>query len=391
MIIKNALVLNDDFRFIRADVCTDERVITAIYPNGINDCEISKEQCVIDANNSYLTPGFIDIHSHGALGCDHLDATVESTTTICKYMAQKGTTSILATIMTQSCENMEKACRNVAEYNKTHHEGAHVRGIYLEGPFFTEKYKGAQHPDYLMDADIDFFKKMCTLSYGAINIISLSPERKGSLAFTKEISSDKQFSAVSVFMGHTDSDFETANSVINAGARGLTHTFNGMRPLHHRDPGVLAACLNNSKVYCECICDGIHVHPSMVKFLYDHVGRDRFVAISDSIKPAGLADGKYSSGGQEVTLKNNIAYLGQPGDTIQNSTIAGSTCCLYESVMNLVRWNITTFEDAIYAATAMPAKAAGIYDQVGSICVGKDADLLIIGNDLELKQVIISK
>lgn len=391
MIIKNAFVLNDEFHFVHADVYTDGRIITAIRMAGTAGAAEEPEQEIIDAYGSYLIPGLIDIHSHGAVGCDHLDGAIESTSAICQYMAAKGTTSILATIMTQSCEKMENACRNVAEYNGMLRDGAHVRGIYLEGPFFTEKYKGAQHPDYLMDANIDFFKKMYTLSGGLIKIISLSPERQGSEEFTKEVLSDKDFSPMRVFIGHTNSDFDTANSVIEAGASGLTHTFNGMRPLHHRNPGVLAACLNNSKVFCECICDGIHVHPAMIKFLYDHIGRDRFVIVSDSIQPAGLEDGKYTSGGQEVTVKNNIAYLGLPGDSIQNSTIAGSTACLYDSVMNLVRWDIATLEDSVYAASAMPAKAAGIYDHVGSISVGKAADLLIVSKNLELNHVIISK
>lgn len=390
MIIKNALVLNEDFHFIRADVCTDGRVITAICPEGIASEVLSREESVFDANGAYLVPGLIDIHSHGAVGCDHLDGTIESTSEICKYMAKKGTTSILATIMTQSRENMMAACKNVAEYKKEKHEGAHVRGIYLEGPFFTGKYKGAQHPDYLQDADIDFFKKMCTLSYRNVKIISLAPERHGSEAFTRRVTSDGEFPGVRVFMGHTDSDYDMAEIVINAGATGLTHTFNGMRPLHHRNPGVIAAALNSNNVFCECICDGIHVHPAMVRMLYEHIGKDRFVAISDSIKPAGLPEGRYTSGGQDVTVKGNIAYLGIPGKDIQSSTIAGSTACLLDCVKNLVKWNVATVEDAFYVASAAPAKAAGIYEEVGSISVGKAADMLIIGKDLELRDVFVA-
>ena len=141
MIIKNAFVLNDEFHFVHADVYTDGRIITAIRMAGTAGAAEEPEQEIIDAYGSYLIPGLIDIHSHGAVGCDHLDGAIESTSAICQYMAAKGTTSILATIMTQSCEKMENACRNVAEYNGKLRDGAHVRGIYLEGPFFTEKYK----------------------------------------------------------------------------------------------------------------------------------------------------------------------------------------------------------------------------------------------------------
>lgn len=389
MIIKNALVLNDDFRFIRADVCTEGGVITSIYVEGATTEEMSRDGNVVDAQGAYLVPGLIDIHSHGAVGCDHLDGTIESTAEICKYMAKKGTTSIFATIMTQSREKMLAACENVAEYKKGQHEGAHIRGVYLEGPFFTQKHKGAQHPDHLQDADIDFFKRMCRLICDKHIIISLSPERQGSELFTKEVTSGHEFSGVRVFMGHTDSDYDMAKIVINAGATGLTHTFNGMRPLHHRDPGVIAAALNNKKVLCECICDGIHVHPAMVRMLYDHIGRDRFVAISDSIKPAGFPDGKYTSGGQKVTVKGNIAYLGEPGDGLHSSTIAGSMVCLFDCVKNLVKWNITTVENAFCVASAVPAKAAGIYGEVGSISVGKAADLLIVDKDFVLREVFI--
>lgn len=385
MIFKNAVVLNDEFRFMRADVYVDNGIIISIHEP---DSVIADDQEVLDLSDLYLIPGFIDIHTHGAMGADHLDGTFEATDKICQYMASQGTTSVLATIMTQSPDKMYRACENVAEYQVRGPlpDRAHIRGIYLEGPFFTEKYKGAQHPEYLMDADIRLIDRLQRASDNGIKIISLAPERSGSIEFIKQYKNK-----INVFMGHTDSDYNTTCSAIEAGAGGVTHTFNGMRPLHHRDPGILGAALMDERVVCECICDGIHVHPAMIRLLYSIVGRERFVIISDSICPTGLSDGNYESGGQQITVNKGIAYLGMPGKTIADSTIAGSTVSVYKCIQNLVKLNIMSLENAIYAATAVPARAAGIYNCVGSILPGKCADLLVMDKDLNIKKVYIGK
>ena len=366
-ILKNANVLLPDLTFVTTDVTLEDGKIASV---GKTDAPGT------DLSGRYLIPGFVDIHTHGCNGGDHLDGEFEATAAICKRMAQVGTTTVLSTIMTQSKENMIKAAENTkicAEQDL----GAKIRGIYLEGPFFCEQYKGAQHPMYLIDPENQLIDDLQKASGNMVKILSMAPEKPGALEF---IQNRKD---VRIFAGHTASDYDTAAAAFDAGACGLTHTFNGMTPLHHRKPGVIAAATERAHVFCECICDGFHVHPAMVNLLYRQVGAERFCMISDSLRPAGLPDGEYLSGGQPVTVKDGKAHLA-------DGTIAGSTACLLEEVQNLVAWGVCDFAHAVYAASAVPAKAAGIYDEIGSIEAGKAADLLVLNADLSLEQVIIS-
>ncbi|MBR4767674.1 MAG: amidohydrolase family protein, partial [Lachnospiraceae bacterium] len=188
------------------------------------------------------------------------------------------------------------------------------------------------------------------------------------------------FRDVSFFLGHTASDYETAKQAIKAGAKGVTHTFNQMEPFHHRSPGLIGAAIE-SNVFCECITDGLHVHPSAVRLLFQAVGRERFVSITDSLRPTGLKDGEYVSGGRKVIVKDRLARL-------ESGVIAGSTLTMLEGAKNLIRFGIRP-EDAFYVSSATPAKAAGIFDKAGSISAGKRADLLILDPDYSLKEVLI--
>lgn len=366
-VFNNANVLCGDFQFRLTDLVIEDGMILSVGT--------STEPGGEDLGGAYVIPGLVDIHTHGCNGGDHLDGNAEKTRDICAHMAAVGTTSVLATIMTQSREVMLKAAKNVAEC-KGKTGGAHLRGIYLEGPFFTEKYKGAQHPDYLMDADRDFFRALQEASGNMVKIMSLAPERPGAVELIP------QMAPARAFMGHTNASYEEAKAAVDAGATGLTHTFNGMVGLHHRNPGVIAAAWENEKVFCECICDGFHVNPAMVNLLYRHVGKDRFCVISDSLRPAGLPDGRYESGGQPITVSGGKAYL-------DGGVIAGSTTCMLEEVRNLVSWGVMPLEDAVYCASAVPAKAAGIFDRVGSVEPDKAADLLILDRDLTLRETIL--
>lgn len=366
MIFKNATVLNADFRFVRTDLTVENGVIAAV---GKTDAPGR------DLGGDYVIPGLVDIHTHGAMGSDHLDGTPQATAAIRSFMAAHGTTSLLATLMTQSRETMVQAAANVAAC-AGQGAGAHIRGIYAEGPFFSEAYRGAQHPQYLCDPDPALVLQLQEASGGRVRILSLAPERAGAVELIR------RFPKIRFFIGHTDADYAQAKAAIAAGACGLTHTFNGMRGLHHRSPNALGAALESDGVYCECICDGFHVHPAVVGLLYRLVGRERFAVISDSLRPAGLPDGEYTSGGQPITVREGHAFL-------HDGTIAGSSTYLLEEVRNLVRWGIMPLEDAVYAASAVPAKAAGLFDRIGSIAPGKAADLLILSPELALKETLI--
>ena len=366
-VLKNANVLLPDLTFCATDVVLEGGRIASIGHTDLPGRDLS---------GKYLIPGLVDIHTHGCNGGDHLDGTEEATAAILRRMAQVGTTTVLSTIMTQSRENMVKAAENT-RICAAKDLGARIRGIYLEGPFFSEQYKGAQHPMYLCDPDHSLIDRLQAASGGMVKILSLAPEKPGALEFIQNRTD------VRIFAGHTASDYDTARAAFEAGVCGLTHSFNGMTPLHHRKPGVLAAAMEQSHVYCECICDGFHVHPAMVAMLYRQVWEERFCVISDSLRPAGLPDGDDTSGGQPITVRNGKALL-------TDGTIAGSTAYLLEEVRNLVAWGVCSLEKAVYAASAVPAKAAGIYDEVGSIEEGKAADLLILNDDLSLDAVIIS-
>jgi len=366
LVLKNANILTADFTFRRTDLVVEDGKILSI-----GDTDLPGE----DLQGRYVIPGLVDIHTHGCAGGDHLDGQEDKTKAICRWMASQGTTSILATIMTQSRDTMLRAAENTARC-ATQAMGARIQGIYLEGPFFSYQYKGAQHPQYLLEPERELIDQIQEASGGMVKIVSLAPELPRSIPFIRDLQ------GIRAFLGHTASDYDTAAAAFEAGAAGLTHTFNGMTPLHHRKPGILAAAMERDGVFCECICDGFHVHPAMVGLLYRQVGRERFCMISDSLRPTGLPDGAYTSGGQDITVRDGKALL-------SDGTIAGSTACLLQEVRNLVAWGVCSLEDSVYAASAVPATAAGIFDRVGSIAPGKAADLLILEPDLGLSRVLI--
>lgn len=365
-VLKNANVLLPDLTFACTDVVLENgRIVSVGKTDGPG----------MDLSGKYLIPGLVDIHTHGCNGGDHLDGDPEATAAILRRMAQVGTTTVLSTIMTQSRENMIKAAQNT-KHCAAQELGAKIRGIYLEGPFFSEQYKGAQHPMYLCDPEHKLIDDLQAASGHLLKIVSMAPEKNGALEFIQTRTD------VRIFAGHTAADYDTAAAAFDAGACGLTHSFNGMTPLHHRKPGVLAAAMERRSVFCECICDGFHVHPAMVGLLYRQVGAERFCVISDSLRPAGLPDGEYLSGGQPVTVKDGKAHLA-------DGTIAGSTAYLLQEVRNLVSWGVCDLAHAVYAASAVPARAAGIDAEVGSIEPGKAADLLVLSDDLTLDAVYI--
>lgn len=365
-VLKNANILTEDYTFRLTDLVMEDGKILSV---GHTDLDGE------DLQGRYVIPGLVDIHTHGCAGGDHLDGTQEMTDAIRRWMASQGTTSILATIMTQSRQTMLTAAENTARCARQD-RGAHIRGIYLEGPFFSYQYKGAQHPQYLLEPETELIDQLQEASGDMVKILSLAPELSGAIPFIRELK------GIRAFLGHTASDYDTALAAFDAGAAGLTHTFNGMTPLHHRKPGILAAAMEREGIFCECICDGFHVHPAMVALLYRQVGRERFCVISDSLRPTGLPDGAYTSGGQDITVKDGKAML-------TDGTIAGSTACLLQEVRNLVNWGICSLADSVYAASAVPAKAAGIFDLVGSIAAGKAADLVILESNLDLYKVLL--
>lgn len=347
MIINNCLV--------------DGKIKNIVIANGkIANITEEKLPTDLDAGGKRIIPGLIDVHSHGCIGLDTMDADFEK---MCKYLAQNGTTSWLPTTMTMDYESLYKVCSA-----KTDFFGTNILGFHFEGPFISPKYKGAQNEAYIKNPSIEDFYK-----FKNVKMITIAPELSGAMEFIKEVSK-----TCVVSIGHTDCDYNTAITAIENGANCLTHTYNAMSPLHHRKPGPIGAGVEKH-IYAQLICDGFHISKPVVLATYKMFGADRLTLISDSIRPAGLPDGEYESGGLKVILKDSAARL-------EDGTIAGSTATLWDCVKKAVEFGIP-FDDAVKMATETPANMLGV--NKGKIANGYDADLLIVDDDMNIKNVII--
>lgn len=314
----------------------------------------------IDAKGNRVIPGLIDVHTHGCIGYDTMDADFEP---MCRYYAEHGTTSWLPTTMTMDYDSLMRVCNARTDFS-----GANILGFHFEGPYINVKYKGAQNEKYIKKPNAEEFK-----TFKRVKMMTVAPEEEGSMDFIKEISGECVIS-----LGHTGCDYETAIKAIENGADSLTHTFNAMPPLHHRNPGPIGAGIEKH-IYAQLICDGFHISKAVVLAAYKMFGADRLTLISDSIRPAGLPDGEYESGGLAVKVENKSIRL-------LDGTIAGSYATLWDCVKKAVEFGIP-FEDAVKMASETPAECLGI--KKGKIAEGYDADLLIISDDMEIEQVII--
>ena len=347
MIIYNALI-GEDLKSVK----TENGKIAEIADN--------VKSGDIDAGGNRLIPGLIDVHTHGCIGMDTMDADFEP---MCRFYAEHGTTSFLPTTMTMGYEALERVTSA-----KTDFAGANILGFHFEGPYISPKHKGAQNENYIKNPSIEDFRR-----FKNVKMITVAPELNGSMEFIKAVSPE-----CVVSLGHTDCDYETAISAIENGASCLTHTYNAMPPLHHRKPGPIGAAFEKH-IYAQLICDGFHISKPVVLATYKMFGADRLTFISDSIRSAGLPDGEYESGGLKVSLKDGAARL-------SDGTIAGSSATLLDCVKTAVKFGIP-FDDAVKMASETPANMLGI--KKGRIEKGYDADLLIVDKNIDLKTVII--
>ena len=364
MVIGNAKVYIDG-GFRDGSVTVEDGKITAIGGADV--------PCDVDAGGKYLVPGFVDIHTHGAVNEDFSDGNTDALPKLSRYYAKNGVTSFLATTMTLREEVLVPAMAAVREFVRPE-DGAKCAGIHLEGPFLSYAKRGAQAAENLHEPDVKMFRRLNRASGDRVRLVTVAPEEPGALAFIREVAE-----VCAVSLGHTAADYDTAMAAYKAGASHATHLFNGMLALGHRAPGVVGAALDSGATV-ELICDGLHIHPSVIRATYKLFGKD-MVAISDSLRCAGMPDGEYELGGQPIEMKNGKATL------LGSETLAGSSTNLLEEVKNLVAFGIP-LEGAVWAATAAPARAARLWD-IGTIEVGKRADLLLLTPELELDSVYI--
>lgn len=366
MIIKNGLVYGEDANFVKRDLYIDSNhKITDALPK--DDCE------VIDAEGLYVIPGLVDIHVHGALGYEFDDGNANENAEIAAYFKSQGVTSLCPSTSSRSVEQLGTALENIM---KIPNDGAYSRvvGVHMEGPFISAKKKGAMLEEYISEPSKEVFQRLNACCGGNVKLITIAPEIPGAKEFI-----DQFHDSVTISLGHTEADYELADWAYKSGVSQATHLFNAMPPIHHRKPGVIGAAADNPHVMVQLICDGLHVHPSVVRMVYHLFGDDRVVLISDAVAATGLEDGVHQA------LEQTIVKSGG-SITLPDGTLAGSATTLYECMKKAVSFGIP-LETAIKWATCNPAKSIGV-DTVGSLEIGKEADVLLIDKELNLIKVI---
>lgn len=368
MIFRGASYLDGDFQLVSGDIEIDNGRILRVG----KELPSTQEELVIDSKGYTIVPGFVDIHIHGCMGADACDGSREAIDTMARFLLGHGITSFCPTTMTTGVEVIEKALMAAKECaDSPLEDGARVVGVHMEGPFISKEKKGAQRESAILPPNYSLLSRLHKESGGLVKLIAAAPEVEGAIEFGERAS---ELCTVSV--AHTTADYEMAKKAFAHGFTHATHLFNAMTGLSHRAPGVVGAVLDERDVTAELICDGIHVHPAVLRTVFRLLG-DRAVIVSDSMRANGLEEGvPFDLGGQMVTVKEGKA-------TLPDGTIAGSVTNLHQEVKNLVSWGVP-FPQAVKAATLTPAKVIGMDHEIGSIVPGKRADLLVMDDALEI-------
>ena len=342
---------------------------------------------VRDYTGSWIAPGMVDTHIHGFYNHATIDADAAGINASSEALARCGTTSWVPTTFTDDAEHIGECCAAIAKADEVRgadFRGAHIQGIYLEGPFFTMKHVGAQNPAYLIDPSYEVFAKWQNAAGGRIVKSALAPEREGSEAYIAALDAE----GVVTSIGHSDATYEEALAAVNAGATCFVHTYNGMRGLHHREPGTLGCAMATPETYAEVICDGKHVQPAAIKALVRAKGWQHSVLITDCLGCGGMPEGHYMSGGLPVVMKDGLCYLENEDGSIGN--IAGSVLTLARGVKNGVDWGIASADEAIRMATEVAARSARIDARCGSIKPARDADFVVFDHELNLRETYLA-
>lgn len=372
MLLIHANYLDEDFRLVQGDIEIEDGKILRVG----KDLPRKEEDLAVDCAGSYtVVPGFVDVHIHGCAGADTCDATREALEAMAAFLLAHGVTSFCPTTMTTSRETIQAALLAAKDMMDHPMEGgARVVGVNMEGPFIAKERKGAQKEEDILPPDFPLFQRFYEESGGIVRLVDVAPEQPGGLDFVEKAS---QLCTVSI--AHTTADYGQAKAAFDKGVTHATHLFNAMSGLHHRKPGVVGAVFDDSRVRGELICDGFHIHPAVLRAAFRLLG-DRALIVSDSMRANGMPEGEaFDLGGQMVTVHQGKALL-------PDGTIAGSVTNLHQEIKNLVSFGVP-FEQAVKAATLVPARAIGLDGEIGSIAPGKRADLVVLDENLDIAAV----
>ena len=353
--------------FVSRDVCFDGEKLE----------QSSADGKTYDASGCYVIPGLTDLHFHGCVGEDFSDATPDGLQKMADYELSRGVTQICPAGMTLGEDQLTRICENAAAHRAKNPKGAELVGLHLEGPFLCKAKKGAQNEAFLHDPDPAMLHRLQQAAQGMVKLVTLAAEQPGALEFIRSAQED----GITVSLGHTTADYDTACAAYEAGARQATHLFNAMPPFTHRAPGVVGAAFDHPQVKVELISDGVHIHPSVVRAVFQLFGAGRVILISDSLRATGMPDGRYPFGGQEIEVHGNRATMAD-----DPNTLAGSVSDLMACMRSAVSFGIP-LHDAVRAAAVNPAQVLGVFDRLGSLDVGKTANLAILDQNLNLKDV----
>jgi len=377
IIISGPQIYTEHDMLKNVDVVIDANKIHAI-DSGKN---FSSAEVISLPSTYHLVPGFIDVHIHGANGFDVMDGTFAALEAISQALAAEGTTAYLATTMAASAEEISRVVQNAGNYLQKQNitRGAELLGIHLEGPFLSPQKTGAQNAANLLPPQADDILHWQEKSANAIKLVTLAPELPNSLEFIHFLKTQKIIASI----GHTNATYKETMAAIHAGCSHVTHLFNAMRSIHQREPGPITAALLSETVTAELILDNIHLHPAIVQLALKTKGKEKIILVTDAMRAKCLADGSYDLGGQMVAVKNNAALL-------PDGTLAGSTLKMFSAVKNMMKFTHCHLLDAIQCATANPAKLLGIFATKGSIAPQKDADLVVLDEQLNVVLTMIA-